>query len=129
MASLYNSGHTMFFDAAADHKAGDVVDFRTSGPIPFWGVIIRDVKSGEEGTVRIDGAFRFETETTFKPGDPVSYVDGAVVAYDPSAPDAAANYLGVIVEKTRNGFTVVKINTGAAFAEPDTAQEPEGPAA
>lgn len=129
MASLYNSGHTMFFDAAADHKAGDVVDFRTSGPIPFWGVIIRDVKSGEEGTARIDGAFRFETETTFKPGDPVSYVDGDIVAYDVTDPVAAAAYLGIIVEKTRNGFAVVKINTGAPFAEAEAAQEPEGPAA
>lgn len=116
MASLYNTGCTARFDAAADYKSGDVIDFRTSGAVPFWGVVIRDVKKDAEGTANIAGAFMFETETTFNPGDPVSYVDGAVVAYDVTDPDAAANFLGVVTEKTRGGYVVVKINVGASWA-------------
>lgn len=116
MASLYNTGFIACFDADADYKSGDVIDFRTSGTIPFWGVVVRDVKKDAEGTARVAGAFMFATETTFKPGDPVSYVDGAVVAYDPSEPGAAANFLGVVTEKTREGYVVVKINVGASWA-------------
>lgn len=129
MASLYNSGHTLSFVADDDYKSGDVIDFRTSGPIPFWGVVIRDVKDGEEGAARIDGAFMFETETRLNVGDRVSYVNGVVVAYNPADPEISVAPLGFVVEGTHNGFVVVKINTGICYQLPVATSDPAGPAA
>lgn len=77
---IYNVANSLVFPVADTVKSGDLVQVGE-----LVGVAEHDAKAGEDGdtyaTLKLTGAFKFETEDEFSVGD-YAYHDGGVIVAD-----------------------------------------------
>jgi len=84
-AFMYKDGNRADFVAAADQEAGDILKIGASAIV---GVVAKDVESGADGVMQLNGIFSVVKNTS------TAFVVGAEVEWDDTAKEAVAATTG-----------------------------------
>jgi predicted RecA/RadA family phage recombinase len=117
---IYLDADSLVFPVADTVKSGDLVQVGE-----LVGVAENNAVTGEDGdtyaTLRLKGAFKFETEDTFDAGS-FAYHDGGVVVNDDTK-----KIIGHVI-KQQGDSVVVRLDQSAGLEGPAGPAGPQGPA-
>jgi predicted RecA/RadA family phage recombinase len=106
---IYKDADSLVFPVASTVKSGDLVQVGE-----LVGVAEHDAREGEDGetyaTLRLKGAFKFETEDAFDVGAAAYHIGGVVVN------DDEGKLIGHVI-KTQGDYVVVRLLQSVPAAE------------
>lgn len=108
MATYHKEGRTIEFTAAADLTSGQIV---AVGDLK--GIVVRDVKDGEKGSLQIEGVFQVDSAVT----DVGRQVTLRTTEQDAVATAAEAVSDGIVVGVYDTGVALVKLERGRVEAD------------